>query len=221
VKDVEVAARPLRRDAADNRERILAAAAQVFAERGPDAGVEEVARAASVGMGTLYRRFPTKQALVDELVAALRRELAAVSRVALVRSAEAGLDHLMQGAGALLYSHRGCLHQLWHQSEAGIELLEEFRMNTAELLYRAQRAGVARTELVPSDISVALWGVRGVIEMTHRHAPNAWRRHLEVTIAGLAPNAAALTHRSLNAKEVRALTGIRRGPTGTCVGPQR
>ncbi|MDQ1718021.1 MAG: hypothetical protein QOE89_1974, partial [Pseudonocardiales bacterium] len=63
-----IAARPLRRDAAENRERLLDAAIQVFAEHGLDAGVDEVARVAGVGTGTLYRRFPTKQALIDELV---------------------------------------------------------------------------------------------------------------------------------------------------------
>src|SRR5246127_3821692 len=58
--------RPLRRDAERNRRRILAAAA-VFTERGLDATLDEVARAAGVGIGTVYRRFPDKEALVSEL----------------------------------------------------------------------------------------------------------------------------------------------------------
>ena len=59
--------RPLRRDAERNRQRILAAAAQVFTERGLDATLDEVARAAGVGVGTVYRRFPDKEALVTAL----------------------------------------------------------------------------------------------------------------------------------------------------------
>ena len=59
--------RPLRRDAERNRQRILAAAAEVFTERGLDATLDEVARAAGVGVGTVYRRFPDKEALVEEL----------------------------------------------------------------------------------------------------------------------------------------------------------
>src|SRR6202046_32000 len=59
--------RPLRRDAERNRQRILAAAAQVFTERGLDATLDEVARAAGVGIGTIYRRFPDKESLVSEL----------------------------------------------------------------------------------------------------------------------------------------------------------
>ena len=59
--------RPLRRDAERNRRRILAAAAEVFTERGLDATLDEVARAANVGVGTVYRRFPDKESLVAEL----------------------------------------------------------------------------------------------------------------------------------------------------------
>ena len=61
-------ARPLRRDAQANRERIVAAARIAFATRGIEATVEEIARRAGVGMGTLYRRFPTKEDLVDAVL---------------------------------------------------------------------------------------------------------------------------------------------------------
>src|SRR5580692_10594245 len=59
--------RPLRRDAERNRQRILAAAAEVFTERGLDVTLDEVARVAGVGIGTVYRRFPDKESLVSEL----------------------------------------------------------------------------------------------------------------------------------------------------------
>ncbi|WP_235488410.1 helix-turn-helix domain-containing protein, partial [Frankia sp. AvcI1] len=61
-------ARPLRRDAELNRARILTAARELFVERGNDVGVEEIARRAGVGMGTLYRRFPNKDALVEAIL---------------------------------------------------------------------------------------------------------------------------------------------------------
>ena len=67
VVGIASAERKLRADAARNRQRVLAAAAEVFAERGLDVSLDEVAHAAGVGVGTLYRRFPNKEALVDAL----------------------------------------------------------------------------------------------------------------------------------------------------------
>ncbi len=60
--------RPLRSDAERNRTRILAAAAEVFAERGLDVPLDDIAVAAGVGGGTVYRRFPDKDALIDALL---------------------------------------------------------------------------------------------------------------------------------------------------------
>lgn len=205
-----LAAKPLRRDAAENRKRLLTAAARVFAEHGPDAGVEEVARVAGVGMGTLYRRFPTKQALVDELVGDLRDELAGVARTARRQPDALALQHLLRGAGGLLFAHRGCLHQLWQQSDAEVQFLEEFRLGVADALQRSQRAGTARPELVPSDVTVALWSARGVIEMTGSVAPDAWKRHLEVIMAGWRPSADPLVQAALTVPQLRILTGVGR-----------
>ena len=71
---------PLRADAARNRERILAAADEVFAERGADASLEDVAKRAKVGIGTLYRRFPTREALLGALCDERMLAMAANSR---------------------------------------------------------------------------------------------------------------------------------------------
>jgi AcrR family transcriptional regulator len=59
--------RPLRRDAEQNRQRILAAAREVYSERGLDVTLDDIARHAGVGVGTVYRRFPGKEALIDAL----------------------------------------------------------------------------------------------------------------------------------------------------------
>src|SRR5215467_385638 len=78
----EPAERPLRKDAERNRKRILHAAAEVFSERGLDATLDDVARRAGVGVGTVYRRFPDKQALVAELFTSRMDELAAAAEQA-------------------------------------------------------------------------------------------------------------------------------------------
>src|SRR3954471_21125885 len=74
--------RPLRRDALENRERILEAARSAFAELGIEASVEEIASRAGVGIGTLYRRFPTKDALVDAIFEGHIDELVAAAEAA-------------------------------------------------------------------------------------------------------------------------------------------
>jgi AcrR family transcriptional regulator len=161
------AARPLRRDAAQNRQRLLGAAAQVFAQHGLEAGVDEVARVAGVGMGTLYRRFPTKQALIDELIGDLRVRLLELARAASGRGDGAGLEELLTGAGQLQAEQPGCLQQLWNQSNAEPQAMTEFRQLVVSLLREAQR--------------------HGRIDTTRMVAPAAWQRHLELLIAGLRP----------------------------------
>src|SRR4051794_27205946 len=76
----QVAGRPLRADARRNRERVLTAAREVFAEHGPEAQMDDVARRAEVGVGTVYRHFPTKEALIDALVAEAFERLLVVAK---------------------------------------------------------------------------------------------------------------------------------------------
>ncbi|MCW2744868.1 MAG: TetR family transcriptional regulator [Mycobacterium sp.] len=209
---VGVPARPLRRDAAENRQRILAAAATVFAEHGLDAGVEEVARAAGVGMGTLYRRFPTKDALVTELVVELLSEVADEARSALAHADGRGLHRFLRATAERQAAHRGCLPRLWDESGAeGLAL--EIRGLIAELLADAQAHGEVRSELSVTDISVLLWAVRGVIETGREAAPEAWRRHLSVVLLGLAPSPEPLDGEPLSAEQVGRVGKARRAVT--------
>ncbi|MDT4945875.1 MAG: hypothetical protein QOH14_2608 [Pseudonocardiales bacterium] len=179
--------RPLRRDAAENRERLLAAASEVFAERGLDAGVEEVARAAGVGMGTLYRRFPSKQALIDELVGLMLRDFLDIARTATERTDGTGLESLLVNTAQVQAAHPGCLRRLWAQSEAGLEAIEHFRRHIPVLLRSAQKHGRIRPDITASDVLMVLWSVSAIIDTTAAAAPNAWRRHIELAIAGLRP----------------------------------
>ncbi|SOD74505.1 TetR family transcriptional regulator [Jatrophihabitans sp. GAS493] len=188
--EASVAVRPLRRDAAENRERLLDAARFVFAEYGLDASVEEVARAAGVGMGTLYRRFPTKQALIDELVGSMRRELLVLAQNADGLVDGSGLETLLLNAGKFQAKQPSCLQRLWSHSDAELGAMDDFREIVATLLERAQQNGRIRPEVTSTDISMIFWSVRSIIEMTRAVAPTAWRRHLELLIAGLRPVAA-------------------------------
>jgi AcrR family transcriptional regulator len=206
--------RPLRRDAAENRERLLSAARQVFAEHGLDAGVEEVARVAGVGMGTLYRRFPSKQALIDELVGSLRRDLLDIAEQAASRTDGTGLEFLLVGTGQLQAKHIGCLRNLWAESEAGMQAIEEFRRLVPILLQSAQQLRRIRADITATDISMALWSVSAIIDTAGAIAPHAWRRHLELLIAGLRPTtpthlAAELHERPMSSAQLHSVIAKR------------
>lgn len=193
VTDTDSSEQPLRSDAARNRKRLLEAAAEVFAERGLEAGVDEVARVAGVGMGTLYRRFPTKDALINELVRELLVDVLQRARDALGLPEGHGLESFLYGIGELQSARLGCLPRLWNAAQHE-ELQAEVRLATAALLADAQRHGRIRADLVPADVFAVMWSLRGVIETTKATAPDAWQRHLEVVLLGMRPSATALVH---------------------------
>jgi AcrR family transcriptional regulator len=184
---------PLRRDAAGNRARLLAAAAKVFADGGLKAGVDDVARVAGLGMGTLYRHFPTKDALIDELVRELLVDLLQAARDRRAELGGTGLEHFLGDVGAQQSARLGCLPRLW-STPRHVEIMNEIRTETAGLLADAQAHGRVRADLVPTDVYAVMWSLRGVIVTTHAAEPEAWRRHLEIVVLGLRPSDVPLTH---------------------------
>jgi AcrR family transcriptional regulator len=196
--------KPLRRDAAHNRDLLLAAAGEVFDAHGLDASVAEVARVAGVGMGTLYRRFPTKDALIDALV----REVLGVT-ITMARDASAepdgtGLEHFLENSAAYWAQHPGCLPRLWRTDE---ELVDVAREAIAALLADAKKYHRVRLDLTSTDLTMAMWSTRGVQETTHGFAPEAWRRHLDLLIAGMRPSGVDLPHRAVRRSEIDAALG--------------
>ncbi|HVX23431.1 MAG TPA: TetR/AcrR family transcriptional regulator [Acidimicrobiales bacterium] len=184
--------RPLRRDAALNRERVLAAAGQVFDTQGLDASVADVARVAGVGMGTLYRRFPTKEALIEALVEDMLEAAIRMAREAAAEPGGTGLEHFLRAHAAYLAEHPGCLPKLWTVDH---ELVRTVRQLIAQLLADAKRHGQVREDLASTDVTMVTWSIRGVLEATRDVAPNAWRRHLDLLIAGMRPGTGPLAHR--------------------------
>jgi AcrR family transcriptional regulator len=183
--------RPLRSDARRNRERILTGARAVFAECGSEAQMDDVARRAGVGVGTVYRHYPTKEALLAELVREKFRFFAAEARDALTRDGEpfeilanlmrsnaealerdAGTQQVLAGAGEHIWIHAAAEQN---------ELLDL----TSQLISRARRAGTIRLDATATDVGMLMCGLSAT--MAHSAPGFDWRRHLDLLIDMLRP----------------------------------
>lgn len=172
------AARPLRADAQRNRARVLAAAERVFAERGTAASTEEVARAAGVGIGTVFRHFPTKEALLQALVV---ERLARVAADARERSASSDAGHAffdfftstVRGSATKLELVDALAQLGVHPDEAIAPVAKEVTAALAALLKRAQRAGAVRADVGVGDVIALLAGASQARRYAARDQPLA------------------------------------------------
>lgn len=177
--------RPLRADARRNRERVLAAAREVFGQNGPEAQMDDVARAAGVGVGTVYRHFPTKEALMGELVRQTFASFAERAEEALDFDGDAfaALSWLLHENAGQLASDAAARYALgggtavWDatvRERARLEQLAE------QLLARGRQEETLRADVGVSDIGMVMCGLASNIDRGFN-----WRRHLELTLAGL------------------------------------
>jgi AcrR family transcriptional regulator len=180
--------RPLRADAARNRERILAAAAEVFADRGLEVSLDDIARHAGVGVGTVYRRFPTKESLVEALFEAHIARLEALAEKA-VSYADSwdGLVAVLTEVCELQAGNRGfreILLSTTYGQQTAARARERLTPVIASALARAHAEGHLRAGLEPVDMVLVEFMVGAVADYT-KHVPGAWRRYLEIVIDGL------------------------------------
>lgn len=172
--------RPLRRDAARNRERILAAAAELFASKGLGTSLDEIAAAAGIGIGTVYRRFPDKGQLIEALFESrIERVVAIAEEAAADPDPWQGLLRFLDESTALEAADRG-LAELLRFGFGGSERIARVSASiaplAARLLGRAQEAGLARPDLVPGDLLLAKLMWITVAELTPG-SPDLWRRY--------------------------------------------
>jgi AcrR family transcriptional regulator len=184
---------PLRKDAQRNRERLVEAARTVFAERGLDVALDEVARRAGVSIGTLYNRFPTRADLVAAVFADRRETLIEIAEHALAMDdAWAGFAQFVEQVCRMQAADRG-YNDLSARSipqaaptpdhVRGYELM-------VEVVERAKRSGALRPDFVLADMAFVTWAITRTIEATADVDPDAWRRHLGFVLDGLRAEAA-------------------------------
>lgn len=156
---------PLRADAARNRERILAAAEEVFLERGADASLEDIAKRAKVGIGTLYRRFPTRNDLLSATSDARLLALAEASRARDARlDPDASVRAFVKDLVAHASHYRGLAATLGAVLQSGTPGCHAGRDEGRRLLQRAQKAGVVRKDVTAEDIVCMVMAISLAIE---------------------------------------------------------
>ncbi|MEU6199568.1 TetR/AcrR family transcriptional regulator [Streptomyces sp. NPDC047061] len=206
--------RPLRRDAARNRERIVLAAREVFGRRGLGVTLDDVAKHAGVGVGTMYRRFPTKEALVRavfEQDLAMRQESA--EHALAHPDPWQGLVDFLMTMTADLAENRG-LHEVIVLGSHSSEPFETARGGLLPyleaLIRRAQDSGQLRPEVTASDIPVIQQMLGAAAQFTQGRRPDIWRRYMEIILNGLRqrPDDLPLTTPSLSDELVEQAMGL-------------
>lgn len=208
--------RPLRSDAVRNRERLIQAAREVFAARGFDASMDDIARHAGLGVGTAYRHFANKyqlaNAIFDKAVTAF------------VDSAQAALD--IPDAWQALVGVVERTLEAQAENRAIREILLGLRQDDSEhhdsviasfapLFERAKSAGAVRADAELTDVAMAIVMLCTVAELTSSAAPQLWRRYLPTLLAGLRPDGPAMPVAALSSQQLSAAVAEhRRTPVG-------
>lgn len=187
----EPAERPLRKDAERNRKRILQAAAEVFSERGLDATLDDVARRAGVGVGTVYRRFPDKEALVAELFQGRIDDLVAVAEQACTAADPwTALVSYLEHMAATMSGDLG-LRQMMLFATYGKDRVayarEQMRPVVARLVARAQEAGQLRGDFSATDVPMIAFMLSKATEYAAPARPCLHQRYLALIVDSLQP----------------------------------
>lgn len=188
----------LRADARRNRTLILDAARVAFAEGGLEIGVAEIARRAGVGQGTLFRRFPTKEALIlavlEECIAEL---MTAVEEAVEDPDPWNGFAGFMAKAAGMQAADRGFFEAVatrLHGEPRLHVLRNEFHALVTRVLHRAQQAGVVRADVEPEDMPALVQAAGHAISPLKGLPPDMYRRYLGVILDGLRPGGATALH---------------------------
>ncbi len=188
VKVMSTDQRTLRADARRNRERIMSSGRELFAREGPEAQMDEIAAHAGVGIGTVYRHFPTKEALLTEMVRVRFQEFAAIATLAedTVGPRDA-LEAVMRRSSEAVEGDMGFQLAMMGSNELEWEGIEEEKAVLAAVLTRiierAISAGVVREDFTFEDFGMVMCGITST--MYYKPGSADWRRHLSIILDGV------------------------------------
>jgi AcrR family transcriptional regulator len=184
--------RSLRADAARNRESLLAAAEDEFAERGLEASVADIARRAGVAKGTVFRHFATKEELIAAIVAGHMTALTDVAR-RLLDSEDPGaalLEFLTVAADRRQQRDLTFLTSASAADPKVTQLYDQLHGVVVSLVDRARECGAVRSDITGTDVFLLICAPVHVVEYLSDPPPDLWRRYLAIIFDGLRPEGA-------------------------------
>jgi AcrR family transcriptional regulator len=187
----DAAPRSARRDSVRNRERLVDAAREVFAEHGFGATLDDIARHAGLGTGTAYRNFPNKRAIAAEVLREATEQIAVDAREALeVEDPWDALVQFFERTGARQAADRGLYETLTGQGDDEVQarLWPKIVAAVTELFNRAYRAGAIRPDVAVQDIAAIFALLGPAFEMSRAIEPDLWRRYLALLLDALRPS---------------------------------
>jgi AcrR family transcriptional regulator len=185
--------RPLRSDAARNRESLLTAAAEEFAERGLDASVADIARRAGVAKGTVFRHFATKDDLIAAIVLDRVNALNALGE-RLLEGPDPGaalLEFLTVAVQQQQQRDLSFLQEAGELSAAVVQARSGMFQTIHALVGRAREHGAVRADITGSDVILLMCAPGYVTSFAPDASPGLWRRYLAIIFDGLRPGGAS------------------------------
>jgi len=200
----------MRSDARRNRARVLVAAEDVFSEMGLRAQIDEVARRAGVGVGTVCRNFPTKQALVEAVLEAMYESLLEDAQRALRQADPGAAFHTFFVALSEFQArHRALAEHMATEIDLPVSaqsVRDALRGAIGELVSRAQDAGAIRADIGPADVAMLFSGVAHATALAGDLQPVLRERYVALILDGLRPlEASPLPGQPLDFAQLRRL----------------
>lgn len=179
----------MRADAARNQLRILCAARRLFAERGLEVTLDDVAEAAGVGVGTVYRRFANKQELIAEVFEQAVADMVEATEAAYRNSDPwAGLAELFEWSCQHMAANRGfgeVILELPDALERFVSVRDHIKPAVGRIMRRASEAGVLRPGIGEADFFAMVTMVESVAAFARPVNPGLWRRYMTIVLDGI------------------------------------